>query len=253
MTERSENPIPNNAAETRGRSVLVVSPHYDDVPLSLGQSLLDGALADAARVEVRVVFGRTNWSVKVHPTRRRAPAVTAARRIEEAVAARRFGYRVRAADLEEVILRNGSLAAETFRGEDDISSDPLLGRIEALCRSWHTEADLLWMPAGIGRHVDHRLVAQAGANMVRAGATRMAFYEDRPYTAYMDDDEIASEVSSLELRMQPHAVSGPILERTQRRVRRIYRSQMVEYFVTAQERDREAGRTERVWTPSESP
>lgn len=250
MTERRGITNPDNAAEPAGRSVLVVSPHYDDVPLSLGQSLLDGALAGASRVDVRVVFGRTNWSVKLHPTRRRAPAITAVRRTEEAVAARRFGYRVRSADLEEAILRSGTLAAETFRGEDDISSDPLLRRIEAMCWSWRTEADLLWMPAGIGRHVDHRLVAHAGVNMVRSGATGFAFYEERPYTAYMTEEEIAAEVDSLGLGLQPYAVSGPILERTQRRVRRIYRSQMVEYFETAQVRDRAAGRTERVWMPA---
>ncbi|MGI9577721.1 MAG: hypothetical protein ACR2OH_05960, partial [Microthrixaceae bacterium] len=75
------------ATDVAGATVVVVSPHYDDVPLSLGQSLTDGLLSQADRVEVRVVFGRTNWSVQLHPTRGRAPVVTAVRRAEEAVAA----------------------------------------------------------------------------------------------------------------------------------------------------------------------
>ncbi|MGI9577868.1 MAG: hypothetical protein ACR2OH_06695, partial [Microthrixaceae bacterium] len=156
-------------------------------------------------------------------------------------------YRVGVAAMEEVILRSGSLDAETFRGTDDVASDPLLARVESLCWAWRTEGDSLWLPAGIGRHVDHRLVAGAGASMLRSGATRIAFYEERPYTAYLDDDEIAAQVAALGLDLAPRAVSGPILERTQRRVARIYRSQMDDYFIDAQDRDRSGGRTERVW------
>ncbi|MCZ7629358.1 MAG: hypothetical protein M5U19_09945 [Microthrixaceae bacterium] len=70
-----------------GRDVLVVSPHFDDVPLSLGQSLTDGELSRARRVRVRVVFGRTNWTTRLHPTRGRAPVVSAWRRVEELLAA----------------------------------------------------------------------------------------------------------------------------------------------------------------------
>ena len=52
--------------------VLVLSPHYDDAPLSLGQSMLDGALSEH-RVTVGVVFSRSNWTIWFHPTRRRWP------------------------------------------------------------------------------------------------------------------------------------------------------------------------------------
>ena len=80
---------------TRGGSprVLVVSPHFDDAPLSLGQSLLDGALA-SCDVHVHVVFGRTNWTRWVHPTPGRAPLVSAWRRGEELLSSRVFGYRL---------------------------------------------------------------------------------------------------------------------------------------------------------------
>ena len=96
---------------------LVLSPHFDDAPLSLGQSMLDGELA-SAEVTVGVVFGVTNWVRWFHPTRRRAPLVRLIRRAEEARNARRFGYAVRTAGLEEAILRTGSTDTADYLDPD---------------------------------------------------------------------------------------------------------------------------------------
>lgn len=232
-----------------GRDILVVSPHFDDMPLSLGQSMTDGELSRARRVRVRVVFGRTNWTTRVHPTRGRAPLVSAWRRGEELLAAVRFGYTVRVQSLEEAILRNGSMDPGTFRGSETLEDHPLVDRVTAMIRLWSDWADVLLLPAGLGRHVDHRIVAAAGTRAVRAGLGTVAFYEDRPYTAYMDDAGIAAELAELGLGLEAQDVSGPIEEKTQRAVRRIYRSQMDDYFTDAQKRDREDGRPERIWVP----
>lgn len=232
-----------------GRDILVVSPHFDDVPLSLGQSLTDGELSRARRVRVRVVFGRTNWTTRIHPTRSRAPLVSAWRRGEELLAAAHFGYTVRVQALEEVILRSGSMDPVEFRGSETLEDHPLVDRVTAMIRLWSDLADVLLLPAGLGRHVDHRIVAAAGARAVRAGLGTIAFYEDRPYTAYMDDAEVAAELAELGLELQAQDVSGSIEEKTHRAVRRIYRSQMCAYFTDAQERDRDAGGSERIWVP----
>lgn len=232
-----------------GRHVLVVSPHFDDVPLSLGQSLTSGELSRARHVRVRVVFGRTNWTTRVHPTRGRTSLVSAWRRGEELLAAARFGYTVRVQPLEEVILRSGSLDPVTFRGPAALDDHPLVDRVTAMIRVWSGLADVLLLPAGLGRHVDHRIVAAAGARAVRAGLGTVAFYEDRPYTAYMSDADIAAELAELGLELEAQDVSGPIEEKTQRAVRRIYRSQMNDYFTDAQRRDTEYGRSERIWVP----
>ncbi len=235
--------------------MLVVSPHYDDVPLALGQSLRDGALHGAARVDVRVVFGRTNWTVHAHPTRRRAPVVTAWRRAEEIAAALRFGYRVRSASLEEVVLRNGSMVPDLFGSAEDQGGpgsalDPLVGQVVDLLQEWRRGVEVMWVPAGFGRHVDHRIVAHAAVVLVRGGDTGIAFYEDRPYIAYLDDREVAGQLDELGIGVERHVVSGLITDSTQRSVRRIYRSQMSEFFVEAQTRDREAGGVEAVWVPT---
>lgn len=235
-----------------GSKVLVVSPHFDDVPLSLGQSLRDGVLSSAA-VEVRVVFGRTNWSTRVHPTRRRAPVVTVWRRAEEALAARRFGYRVRSEAFEEVILRSGDMDVASFRGEADPVEDPLYRPIRQCLARWRAEAEELWVPAGLGRHLDHRIVARAAAELVQRGETGVAFYEDRPYASYLDEHDMAAELAELGLALEPEDVSGPISEATQRLVARCYPSQMDTFFRDAQRHDRASGRPERVWRPVTPP
>lgn len=232
-----------------GRDVLVVSPHFDDVPLSLGQSLTDGELSTARHVRVRIVFGRTNWTTRMHPTRGRARLVSAWRRAEELLGAARFGYTVRVQPVEEVILRSGSPDPATFLGTAVLDDHPLVDRVTAMIRTWSRWADVMLVPAGLGRHVDHRIVAAAGARAVRAGLGEIAFYEDRPYAAYMDDAEVAAELAELGLDLVGQDVSGPIEERTQRSVRRIYRSQMNDYFTDAQRRDLDGGRCERIWVP----
>jgi LmbE family N-acetylglucosaminyl deacetylase len=232
--------------------VLVVSPHFDDVPLSLGQSLRDGRLSECD-VSVRVVFGQTNWSTRLHPTRRRAPLVTAWRRCEEAVAARIFGYRIRSEGFEEAILRTGELDSSIFRGEADARADPLTEPIRARMAAWRAEADEMWVPAGLGRHIDHRIVACAAAELVADGTRGVSFYEDRPYASFLDDDAIAGELEELGLDLEPVDVSGPIAESTQRTVARCYPSQMDDFFREAQRHDRSSGRPERLWKPVTPP
>ena len=237
------------------RAVLVVSPHFDDVPLSLGQSLTDGALR-SCRVQVRVAFGRTNWTRWVHPTPRRAPLVGLWRRAEEAAAALRFGYRWRTGSWQESLLRTGELDPAIFLdARRDLSGDPLIDELA----SWLAELvapprgprpELLLVPAGLGGHVDHRLLALAGVAVSASTATLVGFYEDRPYVAYLDDAELHEQLSFLGGDPEPVHVSGPISAETQRRVRRCYPSQIDDYFEESMARDRRSGARERVWFPA---
>ena len=237
------------------RRVLVVSPHFDDVPLSLGQSLTDGALR-ACSVGVRVAFGRTNWTRWVHPTPGRAPAVGLWRRGEEATAALRFGYRWRTGGWAESLLRTGDLDPATFLDPTrDLSGDPLVGElVEWLRRSIEpargSRPELLLVPAGLGGHLDHRLVALAGVAVARSVDTPVGFYEDRPYVAYLDDAQVREQLSPLGEHPDPVFVSGPITAATQRRVRRCYPSQIDDYFEESMARDRASGARERVWFPA---
>lgn len=244
--------------------VLVVSPHFDDVPLSLGESLRTGALSEC-RVRVQVVFGRTNWTRWFHPTPARAHLAGLIRRTEELAASLRFGYRWRTGSWAESVLRTGELDAARFLDPDrDLSAEPLVAEVRDWLRTVVSEEgpDLMLVAGGLGGHVDHRIVARAAAGLVGQLGVPIGFYEDRPYVAYLDPAEIGRQLGEVERSLGglPNAldavplesvdVSGPVTAATQRWVRRCYPSQIDEYFVASMELDLSGRRCERVWFPS---
>jgi hypothetical protein len=204
-------------------------------------------------VRVPVAFGRTNWTTWVHPTPGRARPVGWWRRAEEAVAARSFGYRWTAAGWQEALLRWGTIDNERLLDPwADLSDEPLVDELAGWLRSVADGADapeLLLVPAGLGGHVDHRIVATAAARVAGVLRCPVGFYEDRPYTAYLGADEIDAQLATLGLDLEVRTVSGPVSGSTQRRVRRAYPSQMDPYFLDAMARDVGAGAVERVWFP----
>jgi hypothetical protein len=226
--------------------ILVLSPHFDDAPLSLGQSLLDGSLA-RHQVTVGVVFGRTNWTQWFYPTPGRAPLVSAIRCGEEAVAAARFGFRLRVGGRREAILRTGDLSPDAILDPtfDPTTSGELPAVVE-LARRWAAASEVVLAPAGLGHHVDHRLVT-AAATQLAAGGARVGFYEDRPYACSMGDDEIGDAVRAVDAALVALPVSPPIGAEKHRRL--WYPSQLDEFFHTAMRLDEELGRRERIWVP----
>lgn len=245
--------VPATAAAAH--RVTIVSPHYDDVPLSLGQSLRDGALA-TCRVRVRVAFGRSNWTSWVHPTPARAPYVSLWRKAEESAAAALFGYRWSAAGWEEVLLRTGDGdPASILDTERDVSEEPLVDELAAwlgqVVSSPEGEEppDLLLVAAGLGGHVDHRILATAAASLVGHVDCPIGFYEDRPYVVYLDRAQRDAQLAPLGLALEPTDVSGPPQRSTQMWARRCYPSQMAPFFEEAMDLDRVEGARERVWFP----
>lgn len=231
------------------RSVTIVSPHFDDAPLSLGQSLLDGSLS-RCRVRVEVVFGRTNYTRWVHPTRGRARPISWWRRGEEGLAQLRFRYGLRVDAFEEMVLRTGELDPEVLRDAAvDPSGDPLVGPIADRLRRTRGAGGLLLVPAGLGDHLDHRLVAVAGVRLAREHADGIAFYEDRPYAGFLDPEELTAQIERLGPDLEPVDVSGPITQSLHRWLQRCYPSQINHLFVEGMERDRTSGARERLWFP----
>lgn len=255
-------PTPWSDVATDKPNVTILSPHFDDVPLSLGQSLRSGVLAGCT-VKVRVVFGRSNWTVWMHPNQQRATAVSWWRRAEEELAARSFGYRYSYAGWEESILRTGEMdqaaVLDTSAGLDDPLVEDVAGWLDEVLLA--DRPALLIAPAGLGGHVDHRIVATAAARLVAAphplaaphpvapSSTPIAFYEDRPYVAHLDADELVAQLPMPVETLEPITVSGPITLATQRRIRRCYPSQMTPYFAEAMAKDLDGGECERVWSP----
>lgn len=234
----------------RAVKVLVLSPHYDDAPLSLGQSMHDGELR-RHRVTVGVVFGRSNWTRWFHPKRWRWPIASAIRGGEEARNAARFRYRVRVSSLEESILRTGDLRSESFLDGSFVAAESdALDAVSAQLRKWVVDYDVVAAPLGIGDHVDHQLVAEAARRLMDAG-TPMAFYEDRPYACVLSEDDLAAAAKQIDPRLVRRPVSGPMDMGKYGRV--WYPSQFDDFYLTAIAIDIDNAHREHVWVLPDSP
>lgn len=193
----------------RGASHRFVSPHYDDIALSCGGL---AALLSASGVgpRVEVVFGEEpdpaaplsafaeamheGWGLSTGE-------VVAARRAEEAAAARALGVRSGNLPFRDAI----------YRGDHYLSDDQLFGSPAA------AESDLpmamaaslglpaspdgstvIYVPLAVGSHVDHQHAFRMGVALGRAGWP-VRFYEDLPY---------ALKPGAFEARMAAIAAAG---------------------------------------------
>lgn len=156
---------------------LILSPHCDDIALSVGGSLLDHARA-LAPVTGLVIFSTSPFTLdKVH--NQHVAEVTAYRAAEEARAATILGYDLVLAGLEEALLRlPGGRSADPLQ-------DPAFGDIlDRVRREAENGTIRILGPAGIGGHPDHRVVRAVMDQLASEGlAATMLLYEDLPYMA----------------------------------------------------------------------
>ncbi len=224
-------------------NTLILSPHFDDAPLSLGQSLIDGELA-GTRPVVGIVFGRSNWQRWFHPTRRRAPLVSMIRRAEERFNAQRFGYSVRVASLEELILRTGQIDSAVFLDPDVAVPDDMVAAVADVISGWRSEGQTVLAPLGLGGHLDHRIVTAAAQRIVPP--EHLAFYEDRPYASFLTDEQIGARATLVDPLLRPRHASASI--GSDKTGRMFYPSQFDSHFLDAIAIDATSRRTERLWS-----
>lgn len=174
-------------ADTPG--VIVLSPHADDAILSCGGAMI-AEVASGRRVLLVTVFTAdptlplSPTAAQIHREMVLDAASTEARRREDLCAADCIGvqlahwdlpdamYRRRPGDGEPIYPHRHDLFGPVRDGDTQTVAD-LTRRIAALpaCRE-------LWGPAGIGGHVDHRVVRQALEQSPRGP---VLWYEDFPY------------------------------------------------------------------------
>jgi LmbE family N-acetylglucosaminyl deacetylase len=172
---------------------LFVQPHYDDVPLSCGGTV--ALLAGQGGASIVTVFAGGLVDEMVGPfaawKHQRwkltdIDEVQSVRRAEDAAAAAVLGVPVRWLGLPDAI----------YRGERYSSDDALFGPLRAEERELaeHLAEELrhlpewrrgtrVFVPLGIGSHVDHQLVFEAGRHLAAAGVAVYA-YEDCPYAIH---------------------------------------------------------------------
>jgi len=188
-------------------AALVVSPHSDDAAISIGSTIYHAF----DRCVILTPFSRSmaNMLGVRHE-------VTALRKVEDAAVARAYGFRFEYADFPDTSIRGVKWDAP------DAPVDAAL--LDALC-GWlrervaaHAEdaGDLvIFYPAAIGGHPDHRLCALAARRIVPRFAAALVYVE-QPY---------AHEVGQ---PLGPHAQRRPFDSGFKRQMLRLYPSQLTD-------------------------
>lgn len=188
-------------------NVMLLSPHCDDVPLSLGAALQNRLFG--SNPIVAVVFSASRYT-KEQILTASVKEVTALRMSEELQASERAGYRANFLGFGEPFVRAGfSSFADIFnlsREEDDDLTQP--GVRTAIQNLLATQSGGLTVaPLACGGHIDHRIVNHSVVSLSDSGnRLQIGFYEDLPYAAFLSESEILGRIPQI-----PGASLRPVL------------------------------------------
>lgn len=161
--------------------ILVVSPHLDDAVLSLGASIAGWARRGAARVVIASVYTQGPPLDEVAPSMRKFADYTA-RCAEDDAACAELGVEVRRLGQIERAFRRPFLTGWSFFSTpaDRTGFTGLAGVRRALEPLAALDPELVYVPLGIGNHIDHVEAMLAATDWVLAtgGRDRLRFYED---------------------------------------------------------------------------
>lgn len=163
-------------------SIAIISPHLDDAVFSLG-GLIGREVADGRTVEVVTCFTEGPLLETVHPDHQVFADYTT-RREEDKHALALLGASARWLDLRERMWRDPPLRRLThaFRTPPHLDDFAELAAIRITISDLLDGETLVYIPLGVGNHVDHVEVTVASLQeMLRRRAfNRFRFYED-PY------------------------------------------------------------------------
>lgn len=181
--------------------VLFVSPHADDVCLSLA-----GVCSHVAGPKrLLTVFSRSEWVDPAWPGPRGPDAVSETRRREDEAFCAAFGFDYEALGLPDTSVRH----QRSWGLREPTRDDPALqGRLElALLAAVDAGAvALLVAPLGLGRHADHLVCARAVREVAAERSVPVAYYEDLPYAEELTRWRIALSARRLDGRLRPFVV-----------------------------------------------
>jgi LmbE family N-acetylglucosaminyl deacetylase len=181
-----------------------VQAHFDDVALSCGGTVAVLAETDSPLLVTAFAGeprdGLNEFARLQHEQWALAGGEAVdARRREDANAAIALGdsVRLRWLDYPDAIYRRAEYGSEEGLFGSVVAADfPLIGE---LARQLTTLGDEFYLPLSVGNHVDHRLVFDAGIELVRRGAD-VWFYADLPYA--LDASRFIARIDQLHVAGQ---------------------------------------------------
>ena len=185
---------------------VTLSPHYDDMPLSIGGAMAAAVRGGAGLLDI-VVFGGPSANVRLHAFAQNhhadwgvGPAgATVLREREQASAMAALGGVTLRVPFSDAIYRNGYYTsnAELFGrvnpAESGLAADVAAETIRLLTSATRDRRIdgthvRVYAPIGIGNHVDHQVLTLTGIALEDAGWP-VWFYEDLPYAFLPDRTE----------------------------------------------------------------
>jgi LmbE family N-acetylglucosaminyl deacetylase len=190
--------LPPVGFPSRRRRILVIEPHMDDAVLSVGGTMW--LRRNECEFTVLSLAGASNFTSYYEVDRDffDIAEVTALRKAESALSLKHIGgYHMTLALLEAPLrYQNARWTLDWFRQHRDgmwtlVARSPGSGELEqwtgALARFFTSlEAEEIWMPLGVGNHVDHQLARDACLQILSKPGLikgrKVRFYEEVPYT-----------------------------------------------------------------------
>lgn len=206
------------------RRILVIEPHMDDAALSVGGTMW--LRRNECEFTVLSLAGISNFTSYYEVDRDffDIAEVTALRKAESALFLRHVGGRHLTLDLLEAPLRyrNARWTLDWFCQHRDaiwalVARSPGSGELEewtgALAK-FLTDFDTeeIWIPLGVGNHVDHQLARDACLRVLGKpglfNARRVRFYEEMPYTVnwHGHADRVIMALRNAGARIEPECV-----------------------------------------------
>jgi len=234
--------------------VVLVSPHSDDVALSLGAALLGSTKSECMHIVTVFSISKNTAADLIKDVK----IVTAIRMDEDRSFFLELGRDVRAVWLgrEDAPLRLGLPDESVFsccRTDADLcETRHIVNRL----RAEYSAGSLLLAPMGLGNHIDHLIVRDAALALLREGFS-VGFYEDLPYAADVSENNVLEYSVQLGLlageELMLSAIETDIAIQEKIDLLSCYRSQMdsrtADRVRTHTERSGKGSVVERVWGP----
>jgi len=197
------------------KNIVILSPHYDDVPLTFGgylRALSHNSLHYTKNFRIVNIFSRSNYQVRddignSDSTLKRIQYATGIRLLEdlncldELIGIGSYSYEIKA-ERECVIRQKKWKPGEAFefpQGNRDNFDDEdwqIFDRIKKYAHEWLLSKETaLLLPLGMKEHIDHIILREAVMETVNELGhqvkSTLYFGEDQPYTGLADQEDWA--------------------------------------------------------------
>lgn len=223
------------AAIARPYRHVYVSPHFDDAALSAGGVILlqKGRCEPVLVISVFTARPRgnlTRFAEFQHDRWGGAADPWEEREEEERAAMAALGADFLWLDYPDAIYRGDQYLsdADLFGPVKDGDAELQRALSEAIVGIWRRcPSAMVYLPLGVGNHVDHQLCHGAGLELGALGAD-VAYYEDHPYA--MDARAVATRLRDLGDGVRPVSIEIGRLVEEKVRIVELYRSQVAWVF-----------------------